>query len=130
MTPTQKLKWLALNKAFQWQKKAELPYPCINVDALWNEIDETDPGTLQDAKNDVRYGGEDTGLPTPSSRHYEADARAIQFPDGSWVGFTYWHGGGKHGEPEAIEWMGDAYDVTCTEEEKVITVRTFAAKKD
>ena len=46
-------------------------------------------------------------------------------PDGSWVGWTYWYGGGKYGEPEAIDWMDDAYDLACTEEEKVVTVRTF-----
>jgi hypothetical protein len=34
--------------------------------------------------------------------------------------------GGKYGEPEAVEWIDDAYDLVCTEEEKVVTVRTFA----
>lgn len=40
-----------------------------------------------------------------------------------------WYGGGKHGEPGAMPWMEEAYDVSCAEEEKVVTVRTFAAKK-
>lgn len=70
----------------------------------------------------------ETGLPAPSSRHYESEAVAYQYVDGSWVGWSYWYGGGKHGEPEAIDWMEDAYDVNCTEEEKVVVVRTFTAK--
>jgi hypothetical protein len=36
-----------------------------------------------------------------------------------------WFGGGKHGEPGAVEWMEDAYHLTCHEEEKLVVVRTF-----
>jgi hypothetical protein len=67
----------------------------------------------------------ETHLSCPSSRHYESDAVAAKAPDGSWVGWTYWYGGGKHGEPEAIDWIEDAYDVICAEEEKLVVVRTF-----
>ncbi|WP_244097750.1 hypothetical protein [Burkholderia anthina] len=49
---------------------------------------------------------------------------AAQAPDGSWVGWNYWYGGGKHGEPEAVEWIEDAYDVRVTGERTVIK-RTF-----
>jgi hypothetical protein len=38
--------------------------------------------------------------------------------DGSWVGWTYWYGGGKHGEPGSIKWVEDAYDVVMTEVQK------------
>jgi len=66
-----------------------------------------------------------TNLPTPYSRHYEAKSVAAQCRDGSWVGWTYWYGGGKYGNPQEIEWMRDAYDLTCTEQEKVIVERVF-----
>ena len=39
------------------------------------------------------------------------------------------HGGGKHGEPEAIDWMDEAYDLDVTEEEKLVVVKTFKVKE-
>lgn len=36
--------------------------------------------------------------------------------------------GGKHGEPEAIDWIEHAYDVECKEEEKLVVVHTFTKK--
>lgn len=42
---------------------------------------------------------------------------------------TYWHGGGNFGEPEAIDWMSEAYELSCKEVEKVIIVRTFEKNK-
>ena len=71
----------------------------------------------------------ETGLKCEWSRHYESKAVAMKFPDGSWVGWTYWYGGGKHGEPSSIEWMDDAYDVDCHEEEKMVVVQTFKARE-
>jgi hypothetical protein len=81
---------------------------------------------VQDARSEVRQGEMETDLPCPSSRHYESKSVAAKLPDGSWVGWTYWYGGGKHGEPEAIDWIDDAYNLNCTEEEKMVTVRIFA----
>ena len=66
--------------------------------------------------------------PSEYDRHYETKTVATQMDDGSWVGWVYWYGGGKYGEPEAIEWIEDAYDLDCVEEEKVVVVRTFAKK--
>ncbi len=43
--------------------------------------------------------------------------------DGSWVGWTYWYGGGKHGEPGSIPWIEDAYDVTFVEQ--LVKVKQF-----
>lgn len=39
------------------------------------------------------------------------------------------YGGGKHGEPEAIDWIEHAYNLDCIEEEKLVVVRTFSKKK-
>lgn len=95
------------------------------VDAMYEAAYEADDDSLQDARYEVRASGIETGLETPHSRHYEAKAVAAQAPDGTWVGWTYWYGGGKHGEPESIDWMDDAYDLTCVEQENTVVVREF-----
>lgn len=82
---------------------------------------------VYDYESEFRSGQVETNIPQEWSRHYESKSVAHQCEDGSWVGWTYWYGGGKHGEPATFaDWMGDAYDLTCVEEEKVVTVRTFA----
>jgi hypothetical protein len=128
MTPQQKIKWLILEKARSWTEVGAPEPPKItadNVDAIYDE-QEGDEYGLQDARNEVRCGGTETKLPGPSSRHYESEEVAAQCPDGSWVGWTHWYGGGKHGDPEEMEWIPDAYDLTVTEKEVTITQRTFA----
>lgn len=124
MTPEQKLKWAILSKDAAWGNTAPPEYPCENVDELYEAL--VEDNSHWDAMNEVRCGGTETGLDCQYSRHYESDAVAMKMPDGSWVGWTYWYGGGKHSEPEAIDWMSEAYDVVCSEEEKVVVVQTFA----
>jgi hypothetical protein len=127
MTPMQKLKHMILNRRAAFGDGHPIDGITVeNVDALYAETEEADEDGMQDARNEVRSSGIETGLPAPFSRHYEGDEVATKAPDGSWVGWTHWHGGGKHGEPEAIDWMEDAYDLTCVEEEKMTVVRTFA----
>ena len=98
-----------------------------NVDELFDEANED--YKLQDEISEFRCSGGDTGLAAPYSRHYESTAVGKKLDDGTWVGWTYWYGGGKHGEPEAIDWMDEAYEMDVTEKEKVMTVRTFKAKE-
>ena len=96
----------------------------------------TDPATrervredyLREAKDECRASGVKTDLPAPFCRHYVAREVAAQF-GGQWVGWTYFYGGGKHAEPEAVPWIEDAYFLDCVEEEKVVTVRTFTKKE-
>jgi len=124
MTPEQKLKHMILIHSMGYQ---DLPAPesvtAENIDELYEAGDDD---YAQDARYEVREGEVETDIDAPSSRHYESKSVAAKAPDGSWVGWTYWYGGGKHGEPEAIDWMDSAYDLTCVEEEKVVTVRTFS----
>jgi len=124
MTPVQKVKWAILEKEAQWSKKDPIPYPCENVTELFDSLVGED--NYYDAKNEVRSGKVETKFICECSRHYENKSVAIQMPDKSWVGWTYWYGGGKHGEPEAIDWMEDAYDVDCVEEQKMVTIQTFS----
>lgn len=124
MTPEQKLKWAVLAQTAAWSKEPAPEYPCKNVDELYDAL--VEQGAHWDGVSGVRCGGIETGLPAEHSRHYESKAVAMQMPDKTWVGWIYWFGGGKYGEPEAIGWMHEAYDVNCAEEEKVVVVRTFS----
>lgn len=97
-----------------------------NVDAIWDEqLVEKD--AHWDYVSEMRDGQEETGLKCEYSRHYESKSVASLI-DGVWIGWTYWYGGGKYGEPEAIDWMDSAYFLDVTEEENVVTVRTFTKK--
>ena len=73
----------------------------------------------------VREGEVETGLDCEFSRHYESKSVASEMPDGSWVGWTYWYGGGKHGQPEIIPWIGKSYDLEVAERKRTVIVREF-----
>lgn len=89
----------------------EVPDPILEDDihGLFDAL--ASVGALQDSMCELRGGTVETGLPSPSSRCYEGTEVAAMMPDGSWVGWTYWHGGGKHGDPDAIDWIADAYEL-------------------
>lgn len=90
------------------------------VDELWDDM-----GDDMGAIDEIRTSGVETGLDAQYSRHYESEAVAIQAPNEQWVGFTYWYGGGKHGEPESVEWIDYAYHLHCKEYEKLVTIQEF-----
>lgn len=125
MTPQQKIKAIILATARDYEESGTpgVELTAENIDDQWDVADED--GDLQDIKYEIRAGQVETGLPCDWSRHYESKSVAAKAPDGTWVGWTYWYGGGKHGEPEAIDWMEDAYDLNCVEEEKLVTIQTF-----
>ena len=131
MTPEQKLKWAAiLSNQESKARYGDAPIlPEIteeNVDQIFSDANED--YEIQDSVDEIRQGEFETDIPCDCSRHYESKSVAAKMPDGTWVGWTYWYGGGKHGEPEAIDWMDSAYDLDVKEEEKVVTVRTFVKK--
>ena len=125
MTPEQKIKHLILirHAELNGQDAAMTQLTAGEVEKQYDDLMEAEEHW--DPTSEVRGGEFETGLPTDWSRHYESKAVAAKYIDGSWVGWTYWYGGGKHAEPEAIDWIDQAYDLTCVEEEKVVTVRTF-----
>lgn len=90
-------------------------------DSLWDDI--------SSALYEIREGQVETNIVPDYSRHYESNSVAYKAPNGQWVGWTYWYGGGKHGEPEAIGWMEHAYFLDCKEEEKLVVVQTFSNKE-
>lgn len=132
MTPEQKLKHAMLLIAIgagSLEFTGEITV--ANVDSLWAELASND---LQfDLMEEFRSCGVETGLTAPYSRdtrHYESCSVASQMPDGSWVGWTHWYGGGKHSQPSAIPWMDEAYDLNCTEVPTVVMVQTFTRPAD
>ena len=95
------------------------------VDELFESLNK-DWG-LQDYIEEFRSCyNEETKIECDFSRHYESKSVAQQVFDGSWVGYTYWYGGGKHGEPSAMPWMEDAYNLNVEEKEVMIVQRTFS----
>lgn len=91
------------------------------VEDLYDEAE-----CLQDDIYEVRVAGVETDIEPERSRHYESKSVAMAAPNGQWVGWTCWYGGGKHGEPEEIEWISKAYLLDVLEEEKLVIVRTFS----
>jgi hypothetical protein len=129
MTPVQKLKEMIIQRHIEMQDLPSVAVTAENVDALFEQYE----SDAHDAREEIRIGEYNTGLQTPYSsyfsqvqRNYEYDEVAAQTLDGSWIGWTYYHGGGKHSEPSAIPWVDYAYSLDCKEEEKLVTVRTFA----
>ena len=123
MTAEQKVKWLILLQYRKWVPGSIDIISEETIDDMYEELSGYDH--LVDAKEEVRCSGVITDLPCPYSRHYDSDSVASQLPDGSWVGWTYWYGGGKWGCPEEIEWIGNSYVLSCTEKEVMKIEREF-----
>ena len=124
MTPFQAVKFLVLLRAAeQGSVVLDLKMTGEKVDELYEEL--TNKDGHWDIEHDLRHGEVETDIEPPFSRNYEPSSVAAQLPCGKWVGWTYWHGGGKHSNPEEIEWMEDAYFLDCKETEKTVIVREF-----
>lgn len=124
MTLKQKIKQAIVAQAYCDNDESAPEITVENIDDLYAKLD--DEYELCDIRYEFRKGTVETKIPCESSRHYESKSVAAKMEDGSWVGWTYWFGGGKHGEPGAIDWMHEAYDLDVTEEEKLVTVQTFS----
>jgi hypothetical protein len=125
MTPEQKIKHSILHKYFT---ENDIALPVITEDTIDDLYDEN-IDDLGDTEYEFRSGDEETDIPCDYSRHYESQSVAAKMVDGSWVGWTYWYGGGKHGEPQSMPWMEEAYDLDIQEEEKLVVIRTFTKKE-
>jgi hypothetical protein len=126
MTPEQKIKHkILVGLISEPSNKIHVDPSTIteeNLDDLYEEL------YADDIEFEFREGEVETNIPCEYSRHYESKSVAAKMLDGSWIGWTYWYGGGKHGEPESIDWMGGAYELDMAEEEKLVVVRTFTKK--
>lgn len=135
MTPQQKIRHLILIRHEEFGDDPDTiefakGLDAAGIDEQWSALEYAEDGyELWDAINEVREGDVVTDIPSESNRHLETKSVAARYLDGSWVGWTYWYGGGKHAEPEAVEWIPYAYALDVTEEEKMVTVRTFAKQE-
>lgn len=96
----------------------------VTVEDYWDVL--IDQG-YEDDLNDVlqysfRDSGEETELTAPFSRHYECYIMARTLSSGVSVAWPYWYGGGKHGNPEEIEWVDYAYFVKVEQKTTVVNV--------
>lgn len=126
MTPENKIKWAIIAQYEQCEKDIirSVHLTEEEVEELWDEYSDD----IYDYKYEFREGEVETNIPSDYSRHYESNSVAAQCPNEAWVGWTYWYGGGKHGDPESIDWMEYAYDLECVEEQKLVTIQTFTKK--
>ena len=119
------IKLEAIRNNYTWDKK-EFNLTDFTEERINGEFDIHEG--FEDAISDVRESGVETDLPCQDSRHYESESRAFKSVTGQWVGYTYWYGGGKHGNPEEIEWIDDAYLLDVEEKEVTVVKRTFTKK--
>lgn len=129
MTPQQYIKQEILSLVIGWKKmEIQIPQTGEEVDKLYNDFvnDDNTCDYIQDAKGHVRTGQYQTKVDNGDySRNYENESVCLKTEDGKYVGWTYWFGGGKHGNPSSIDWISDAYFLECEEKKKVVIVRTF-----
>lgn len=96
-----------------------------NAQKVFDCIIEDLDGNIQDDYDSYRQGTHETNIKPDYSRHYESKSVASQMEDGTWIGWTYWYGGGKHSNPEELAWIETAYELTVVEEEVKVIKRTF-----
>ena len=105
------------------------------IDTAFEAIEDADLNDLvADAESELRDSyTHKTDIPCEHCRHYESMSVARKFSlswGDKWVGWTYWYGGGKHGEPESVEWMEDAYFVNVRGETRVVLSFSKVEDKD
>lgn len=124
MTPEQKIKREILLDLMKSEELGfdETEITADTVDGFYRDADPCD------IEYEFREGHVETDITPEYSSHYESRSVATKTSDGEWIGWTYWYGGGKYGEPGSIDWMGEAYELDCVEEQKVVTVRKFTRK--
>lgn len=129
LSPEYKVKQEIINLYYQWEQLEPISLVSDEeVETLYQELYEKDD--LWDAISEIREGDVETDIDCDYSRHYESKSVAMKCVDGTWVGWTYWYGGGKWGDPEAITWIENAYDLDVKEEEKLVVVREFTKKEN
>lgn len=100
-----------------------------NIEEVLEQFEQEHEDYMYDNMYALREAGKPSNILTEHySRHYEAEEVAYQTKTGHWIGWTYWSGGGKHGEPEAIDWMPHAYFLDIVAEKQVIEYE-FSRKK-
>ena len=127
-TSEQLIKWILIDRyntyaELEGQESITDEVTPDTVDDLYEDIE--DVGEL---KYELREGEVETNIVSLSRRYYESSV-AAKAPNGQWVGWSYWpywYGACHNSEPDAVDWMNESYLLGCTEERKMITIRTFS----
>jgi len=130
MKPSSYIKRAIIRRAVADQKDLEIDISQLiddeAIELAYEKI--VDEDIHWDYEPEFRCMGQETNIEPPYSRHYESKSLAFQFGS-TWIGWTYWYGGGKHGCPGEIEWIDDAYFLDCVEKEIMVIKRTFTRKE-
>lgn len=127
LTATQKARYLVLVDVNRLRKSELPPFETGDqIDTLYDLEYANDQGYFQDGRNEARHGIEAPEIDCPTSRNYEVDAHVGKLPDGSYVGWWFYYGGGKHSDAQnAIDWEAQAFDVNHKAEVITTTKHTF-----
>lgn len=124
--------WADTAKDENWGEDFKYPEEITldNAEEVLDELEELQVIYLPELLEEFRSSyDEETDIGSDSSRYYESKSVTTKCFDGTWVGWTYWYGGGKHGGPEEIPWIDESYLLDVKEEEKLVIVRTFEKRK-
>lgn len=102
-----------------------------NINDIFDELseDEAWEEAIYDSQSSMRESGDDCNLRCNAySNHYECEQVAYKVLSGEWVSWTYWFGGGKHADPDSIDWISDAYLLDVVETSKIVIHREFTKK--
>lgn len=119
MTPVQKIKALLL---YEISDKHRKKITKNNVDDLFEKYMDD----LWDIIYEWASGEFETDIKPEYDRHYESRSVGAEMIDGSLVGWTYYYGGGKWGDPGSIRWWEDAYNLELvSEHQEIKTIRNY-----
>lgn len=136
LSPAQKIKYHILSQLYKDEHCSQCSSVSLdkldasNIDYVYASFWEFDRDAVEQEEDEFRCSGIETDIEPDWSRTYESRSMARELSDGSFVGWTYYYGGGKHGEPESMIWMERAYDLTVEKVEIAETKYRFTKIKN
>lgn len=82
---------------------------------------------VREVINKFRESGEEIVDKVQQDRYYcyQEVAKKITGSKDLYLGWTYYFGGGKHAQPDQVEWMEDCYLLKCREVEETRIVKVY-----